>query len=129
MDWAAYLAATSQKPEDNKSQVFLMGWSPSTGDSDWVLRPLFHTKEWVPAGNNRSFYSNAEVDKYVDIGMTENDPEKRREAYLKAQELIIKDAGWITMFVLDNVNGRRKNIRGLVESPLELIFLKDVVKE
>lgn len=129
MDWAAYLAATSQKPEDNKSQVFLMGWSPSTGDSDWVLRPLFHTNEWVPGGNNRSFYSNSDVDKYVDIGMTENDPEKRREAYRQAQELIVKDAGWITMFVLDNVNGRRKNIKGLVESPLELIFLKDVVKE
>jgi len=129
MDWAAYLAATSRKPEENQSQIFLMGWSPSTGDSDWVLRPLFHTNQWVPGGGNRSFYSNPEVDKYVDFGMTENDPEKRKEAYRKAQELIIEDAGWLTMFVLDNVNGRRKNVKGLVESPLELIFLKGVTKE
>ena len=129
MDWAAYLAATSRKPEENQSQIFLMGWSPSTGDSDWVLRPLFHTNQWVPGGGNRSFYSNPEVDKYVDFGMTENDPAKRKEAYRKAQELIVEDAGWLTMFVLDNVNGRRKNVKGLVESPLELIFLKGVTKE
>ena len=129
MDWAAYLAATSKKPEENKSQLFLMGWSPSTGDSDWVLRPLFHTKEWVPGGGNRSFYSNTKVDALIDLGMTENDPDKRKEAYKKAQELIVADAAWLTLYVLDNVNGRRSNVRGLVESPLELIFVKGVTKE
>ena len=129
MDWAAFLAATSVKPEENKSQLFLMGWSPSTGDSDWVLRPLFHTKQWIPEGGNRSFYSDTEVDRYVDIGMTENDPEKRKAAYLEAQKLIIADAPWLTLYVLDNVNGRRSNVKGLVESPLELIFVKGVTKE
>lgn len=129
MDWAAYLAATSKKPEENQSQLFLMGWSPSTGDSDWVLRPLFHTKQWVPDGGNRSFYSNPEADRYIDIGMTENDPEKRRAAYLEAQKIIVADAAWLTLYVLDNVNGRRSNVQGLVESPLELIFIKGVTKE
>lgn len=129
MDWAAYLAATSKKPEENQSQLFLLGWSPSTGDSDWVLRPLFHTKQWVPGGSNRSFYSNPEVDALVDVGMTENDPAKRKEAYLKVQEILVRDAPWLTLFVLDNVNGRRKNVKGLVESPLELIFVKGVYKE
>lgn len=129
MDWAAYLDALYVKPEENQSQIYLMGWSPSTGDSDWVLRPLFHTNSWAPGGDNMSFYSNPEVDKLIDIGMTENDPDKRKEAYLKAQEILVQDAPWITLYVLDNVNGRRTNIKGLVESPLELIFLKNVTKE
>ena len=129
MDWAAYLDALYVKPEENQSQIFLMGWSPSTGDSDWVLRPLFHTNSWAPGGDNMSFYSNPEADKLIDIGMTENDPDKRKEAYLKAQEILVQDAPWITLYVLDNVNGRRTNIKGLVESPLELIFLKNVTKE
>ena len=106
-----------------------MGWSPSTGDADWVLRPMFHTNQWVPGGNNRSFYSNAEADKFIDIGMVENDPAKRIEAYTKAQEIIVGEAAWITLYVLDNVNGRRANIEGLIESPLELLFIKNVVKK
>ena len=129
MDWAAFLSESARKPDENKSQMLLMGWSPSTGDADWVLRPMFHTNQWVPGGNNRSFYSNAEADKFIDIGMVENDPAKRIEAYTKAQEIIVGEAAWITLYVLDNVNGRRANIEGLIESPLELLFIKNVVKK
>jgi len=60
-----------------------------------VLRPNFHSGNIVPAGSNRTFYSNERVDELIEIGMTETDQEKRRAAYKEAQEIISEETpGW-----------------------------------
>ena len=43
------------------------------------------------SAGNRSFYSNPTVDKLLEEGRTELDPEKRKAIYKEIQEIIRKD--------------------------------------
>ncbi len=122
MDWGAYLASLRKPLDKTDVQMFLLGWAPSTADADWVLRPLFHSSNWAPNGPNRAFYKNPEADKYIELGMSTVDPQKRREAYKKALEIIISDAPWIFLHTQNNVTGYQKYVKGLVVLPLELTY-------
>ena len=51
-----------QKPEDSQLELYYGGWSSSTGDADWALRPLFWSKACPPHLYNVGYYSNPEVD-------------------------------------------------------------------
>ena len=43
-------------PKTAKVRLYYTGWSSSTGEADWALRPLFATEAWAPKLNNMSFY-------------------------------------------------------------------------
>jgi len=123
MEWATYLSALREPRENNKAGIFYLGWSPSTGDADWVLRPNFHSDNIVPVGSNRTFYSNERVDELIEIGMTETDQDKRRAAYKEAQEIISEEAPWVVMFVMPNLIGSSEKVENLAISPLEMTLV------
>lgn len=128
-DWATYLASLRKPPEDSKYDLALLGWAPSTGDGDWVLRPLFHSDYFAPKGGNRAYYKNPEVDELIIAGMKEVNPEKRKEYYKKAQEIIMKDAPWLFLHVQKDVIAYRANVKNVIELPLEILIVKWADKE
>lgn len=122
MEWAAYLAATRKGPEENESELFLLGWAPSTAEARWILYPLFTTEQWVPKGNNRSFYSNKEFDELV-AKFTRATNKAEMDQYLKAaQELLVKEAPSIFILVTKETIGMSKKLQGVINSPLELTY-------
>ncbi len=122
MEWAAYLAATRKPPEENESELFLLGWAPSTAEARWILYPLFTTEQWVPKGNNRSFYSNKEFDELV-AKFTRATNKAEMDKYLKdAQELLIREAPSIFILVTKETIGMSKKLHGVINSPLELTY-------
>lgn len=82
MEWGAYLEKTSK----NEHDMFILGWSPSTGDADGALYPLFHSSDI--GNNNRTRFNNPELDKLLEAGRVETDDTKRMDIYKQAQELI-----------------------------------------
>jgi len=122
MEWAAYLAALRKPVETNESEIFLLGWAPSTAEARWILYPLFTTEQWIPKGNNRSFYSNKEFDELVEKfarATTKADMDR----YLKAaQELLVKEAPSIPILVTKETIGYSKKLKGVINSPLELTY-------
>ncbi|WP_051962932.1 glutathione ABC transporter substrate-binding protein [Mesoaciditoga lauensis] len=127
MEWGSYISYlfSNPKPSDAKYQVFLLGWAPSTGDADWVLRPLFSSTEWPPYGDNNTYYSNPEVDKLIVAGMKESNPEKRKEDYAKAQKLIVQDAPWVFLYNLQQAVATRKDVHGVEILPVEIVLAKN----
>jgi len=121
MEWATYLAYVNVKNPDKRYQMFLLGWAPSTGEADWVLRPLFSTGSI----SNRALYSNPEVDELIVKASREVDPEKRKELYKILQEKIVDDAPWIFLYVLDQVYAKSKKVKGDVALPIEIVLVKD----
>lgn len=122
MEWAAYLAATRKPPEENESELFLLGWAPSTAEARWILYPLYTTEQWVPQGNNRSFYSNKEFDDLVNK-FTRATSKTEMDKYLKAaQELLVKEAASIFILVTKETIGMSKKLHGVINSPLELTY-------
>lgn len=123
-EWAAYLSTLAKKPEEAEQELFLLGWAPSTGDGDWVLRPLFHTDSFAPKVNNYTYYSNKKVDELIVLGMTTADQKKRFEIYKEAQKLIMQDAPWVFLHNMDQTVGVKKGLKGVVVSPLELVLVR-----
>jgi ABC-type transport system substrate-binding protein len=122
MEWAAYLAATRKPPEENESELFLLGWAPSSAEARWILYPLFTTEQWVPKGNNRSFYSNKEFDELV-TKFTKATSKAEMDKYLKdAQELLVREAPSIFILVTKETIGYSGKLKGVINSPLELTY-------
>ena len=102
-----------QDPNKAKFGMYLAGWSSSTGDADWAIRPLYATESWVPTAYNVSYYSNKEVDGYINAALATADPAKRSEAYKYAQKLVWEDAPVIFLGAPDSLVGKVSSLEGV----------------
>lgn len=100
-------------PKKAQFDLYYGGWSPSTGDADWALRPLFATDSWVPRAYNVSYFSNAKVDQAIADGLKTADLKLRAKAYARAQKLIWKAAPIAFLGSPDNLVGKQKNLKGV----------------
>ncbi len=100
-------------PKKAEFDLYYGGWSPSTGDADWALRPLFATESWVPTAYNVSYYSNPAVDAAIMAGLKTADPAGRATAYAEAQRLVWQDAPIAFLGSPDNLVGKKKNLSGV----------------
>jgi len=128
-EWASYLSSTRKKLEESTHEMVFFGWAPSTGDADWGIRPLFDTKSWVPAGENRAYYSNPEVDKGIEAGMTTADSAKRKTFYADVQKKIVNDAPWIILHDMTTSVGISNKIKNVILWPIELVILREAYFE
>ncbi len=125
MEWGAYSAKTTVVPDKAEHQLFLMGGSPSTADADWLLRAVLTTDSLPPVGYNSYYYSNEVVDELVIKAQQTVDPEERLAIYGEIQEIIREDAPWIFLTIMENVAVARKDLGGVIISPLEYVFAYD----
>lgn len=107
MEFGTYLDKTAQGEHD----MFVLGWSNPTGDADYGMYALFHSSQKGNPGN-RTFYENPEVDKLLDEGRRESDPEKRIEIYNKIQEHLIEDAPMVYIHHQEYLVGVSNKITG-----------------
>ncbi|CAH2212190.1 glutathione ABC transporter substrate-binding protein [Tepidibacter aestuarii] len=106
-----------QNPEDAELQMYYGGWSPSTGDADWGIRPLLASDSFPPYSYNTAYYSNPEADKWIKEGIATADPENRKEAYAKAQEILWEDAPWAFLCVNLTMSGKQDYLEGVYLLP------------
>ena len=72
--------------------MYVIGWSPSTGDADWGIRPLMAIESEPPMSYNICYYENEEVDQLLKDALATADDSKRAEAYAKAQDIIWEES-------------------------------------
>ena len=70
-----------------------------------------------PAGANRGFYNNAEVDKAYLAGRAEIDPAKRAAAYQGVCKLLNEDVPWAPMWVTTRFGAVSKKVSNFVYTP------------
>ncbi|QDS34275.1 glutathione ABC transporter substrate-binding protein [Brevibacillus brevis] len=112
MEFGAYIEAASKGETD----LFMSGWGNATGDPDYNQANLYHSKAHGAPGNH-SFYNNPEVDKLIDEGRRETDPEKRKKLYEKAQQIEMNEAPLIPFRFSENLAAIQKNVQGVWISP------------
>jgi len=121
----AALSAESAKPVDQSQiQMLMNGFSPSTGDADLQLRLLYTKTGWPPTGFNSSFSDNPQVDEYVQQGLMFTDDTKRKEAYAKAQELLMEDVPNILLYAPTYFGAIRDNAGGVLAQPDGVVYLR-----
>lgn len=121
MEFGTYLDQTAAGEHD----MFILGWSNPTGDADYGMYALFHSSQKGDPGN-RSFYENPEVDKLLDEGRQETDPDARTEIYNKVQEHLIEDAPMIYIHHQEYLTGLANGVEGFDIDTSGIYQLKNV---
>ena len=95
-----------------------------------MLRRVFHSRQAPPAGLNRVYYSNPDVDGLIEEAARSVDDEQRRVLYARAQRLIAEDVPYVGLWYKTNVAVFQPDIHGVRLSPIaDFTFLKDVYRE
>ncbi len=122
---SAALNAELAKPVDQSStEMVVSNWSPSTGDADWGLRPLYTKAQWPPAGATYSFYTNPDVEKYIQEGLEYADETQRKEAYANAQQTIWDDAPNIFLYAPTYFAANVEGVSGVVVQPDGIVYMR-----
>jgi peptide/nickel transport system substrate-binding protein len=115
-EWGTFFA-------DIKSRNFAMTtlqW-PSVLDPG-LYRWIFHSEN-IPsaenrsAGANRGAYRNPEMDKLLEKGQRETDPEKRKAIYSDIQKILARDLPYISLWHEDNIAIMQENVEGYYMTP------------
>jgi peptide/nickel transport system substrate-binding protein len=106
-------------------QLYTLQWVGVT-DPD-MLRRVYHSRQVPPAGLNRVFYNNPEVDRLIEAAAKAVEISERQNLYARAQRLIAEDVPYISLWYKTNVAVFQPDIHGVRLSPIaDFGFLKDV---
>ncbi len=123
-EWATYVEGLAR----GEAQMFFLAWTTNPLDADAGIYAVLHSSSRGPGGNY-TMYSNAELDRLLDIGRNDNDPKVRTDVYKQAQELIYKEVPFATLFYLYNNVATTKNVTKFVLNPFAYHELKYVEKK
>ena len=124
---SATLSAERFKPlAENKGDMDYSGWSPSTGDADWGIRPLLTKENWPPTNFTIGFYTNPKVEEQVKAALQTSDAAKRKAAYAEVQQIVMEDAPWAFLWVNFVLGGSRADVGGISIQPDGIGFYRSV---
>ena len=107
-----------QNPEDAEIELYYGGWSPSTGDADWGIRPLLGGKDSFPPNSyNTAYYNNEDANDLIAAALATADFDQRAEAYVKVQKLLWDEAPWAFLSVDDTMAGKKNYLEGIYLLP------------
>ncbi len=115
-------AAFYAKINASEHQMGLNDWVMDTSDPDDIMWSVFSTKR----ARQRMGYENPQVDKLNKDAQVERDPQKRREMYIKSQQLILQDGPFVTLGYAPRAMGAKANVQGLLVGPLGDVVIRGV---
>ena len=118
-----------QDPQAAKVRLYYAGWSSSTGDADWALRPLFATEAWPPKLWNVAYYSNKVVDDAIASALKTTDPKEMTALYKTAQDQIMTDLPWAVLAVDKVIFATSKRLSGVWVQPDGNIYSETISVE
>ncbi len=97
-------------------QLYSLRWIGGNEDPD-IFDAAFHSRNFPPAGRNRSFYSNPRVDSLIGQASRESDQNVRKHLYAEVQEILAHDVPSINLWYFDNVLVRNRRVRNVTLNP------------
>ena len=106
-----------QDPKTAPVRLYYVGWSTSTGEADWALRPLLYGESWPPRLFNTAYYKNEKVDGDIKKAQLTTDSAEKAKLYKDAQETIWNDAPWAPLVVEQLLSAHNKKLSGVYVIP------------
>ena len=97
--------------------MFRQGWIADYPDPENFLTVLFHSRN-VGAAGNTSRYRNAELDRLLDRADAMPAGPARAQIYQDAEQRLLDDAVWITLYHYASRALIRPTVKGLERSPI-----------
>jgi len=108
-------------------QIMSLQWVGGAVIDPDILRRVFHSTQVPPAGFNRGYYMNPEVDRLIDLATAAVEEQERKMYYGAVQRIIAEDAVYIPIWNRVNVAVARKGISGLQLLPaIDFSMLRNV---
>ena len=126
VDWGTYL----QETEEGNHQMCLLGWTGDNGDPDNFMNVLYGANVCsIGTAGNYSFYTNNTNQELLSAALATYDTEKRAAYYMKSQEMIHEDAGFV--YLAHSVQNIvfRTNVKGYALNPTSRKFFYPVSVE
>ena len=106
-----------QDPATAPVRLYYVGWSSSTGEADWAIRPLLASESWPPKLFNTAYYKNEKVDNDIKAALATTDKTEKAKFYKDAQETIWKDAPWAPLVTERTLSAHNKKLSGVYVMP------------
>lgn len=78
---------------------------------------VFDSTKTPPHGQNRGYYSNPEMDRLVEAGMSTVDPKWRKKIYGQVQQLAAEELPYVSLWCVDNVAVMNRRLVGFDAYP------------
>ena len=111
LDWAAHIKLV----DEGSAGFFRQGWIADYPDPENFLTVLFHSRN-VGAPGNTSRYRNPAVDRLLDEADTMPLGAPRMKRYREAEQLILDDAVWISLYFYASRGLIKPHVKGLERS-------------
>jgi glutathione transport system substrate-binding protein len=108
---------SSPNPATAPVRMYYIGWSSSTGEADWGLRPLLASDSFPPRLFNTAYYKNDKVDGNIAKALNTTDRAEKTALYKEAQTEIWNDAPWAFLVTEKLLYARNKNLQGVFVMP------------
>lgn len=113
LDWAAHIKLV----DEGGAPFFRQGWIADYPDPENFLTVLFHSRNRGAAGNT-SRYRNPALDRLFDEADAMAAGPLRFKRYQEAEQVILADAVWVTLYHYSSRALIRPHVKGLERSPL-----------
>jgi glutathione transport system substrate-binding protein len=104
-------------PKTAPVRLYYVGWSSSTGEADWALRPLLFGDSWPPKLFNTAYYKNDKVDADIKGALATTDKAQKAKLYRDAQQTIWNDAPWAPLVTEKLLSAHSKKLSGVYVMP------------
>ena len=106
-----------QDPQSAPVRLYYVGWSTSTGEADWALRPLLYGESWPPKLFNTAYYKNPKFDADIKNAQLATASGEKAKLYKDAQETAWNDAPWAPLVVERLLSAHNKKLSGVYVIP------------
>lgn len=116
-----------QNADDAELELYYGGWSPSTGDADWGIRPLLGGEEAFPPNSyNIAYYNNSNVNAQIQKALKTAETEKRGQAYGEVQKIVWEEAPWVFLSRDNTMAGMKNYLKGIYLLPDGSLSVTDI---
>ncbi|KAA9346215.1 ABC transporter substrate-binding protein [Adhaeribacter soli] len=122
-------ASAHQEMSDNgRSAFFMKSWLGDYPDAENYLA-LFYSKNFSPAGPNKTHFKNARYDQLYEQAKLEQNLEKRWKLYQEMDKIVVEECPVIVLFYDEVLMLSQNNVEGLMANPMNTLKLETVRKK
>jgi glutathione transport system substrate-binding protein len=106
-----------QDPKTAPVRMYYVGWSSSTGEADWAIRPLLASESFPPRLFNTAYYKNDKVDAGIKAALATTSSAEKAKIYREVQETIWNDAPWAPLVTERLLSAHSRRLSGIHVMP------------
>jgi peptide/nickel transport system substrate-binding protein len=111
VEWATFISRFIKTGDFN---VVLLGWGLGLEPDQFNI---WHSSQQAPGQFNFIGYKNPKVDKLLEAGRLELNPDKRMKIYYEFAEILLEDSPIVYLSAGYSLQGAHKRIKGIDEPP------------